>query len=499
MSFGFDEIKSDCIKKNASREVVVETVIPDSESGGAKKVLSVSADARVVGVDQEADSVRVYGRVNYKLVYLSAEDEVKGLDYFSDFSETIKTEGMQDRNFASIAVVDTDTGLNGGIKLSAALEISLFGIYDFNTNCLTGAEENYYVEKETVKLQKFVCDINASAVIEDEYDVKADVQKVLLFDAACYISDFNAGLGNVLVSGGVYANVTYMSDGEVYTAPIKTAFSEELVNPEIGIGQYITGECCIKNSKVVVTGVEGSNVIHIEVEMEIKLKVFADEEQAIVTGLFSVEKEIDEKKESFSCVKFEGVGFYTDKLSGTVMLEPEMAPIRKVIGAISPRNTVTQAYVEAGKLIAEGVVSARVFYIEDDGLNSVNVEIPYSLELGDCDLKDAQVFAKGIITDMSARMKRDKEIELFADLAFFVIKFVPVEFNYISSVEEVGDKEESKATVSVYLAEDGETMWNAARALSARPDVLRAQNPDVVEPFKNGDRIIFYRQINFEF
>jgi hypothetical protein len=85
MSFRFNEIKSDCIKKIASAEVVVDTLISDAESGGADKVLSVSADGRLLSAEVLGETARVSGRVNFKLLYLDKEGTVRGLDYFADF------------------------------------------------------------------------------------------------------------------------------------------------------------------------------------------------------------------------------------------------------------------------------------------------------------------------------------------------------------------------------------------------------------------------------
>ena len=70
---------------------------------------------------------------------------------------------------------------------------------------------------------------------------------------------------------------------------------------------------------------------------------------------------------------------------------------------------------------------------------------------------------------------------------------------YISTIELGAEKDVNKSAVSVYIAEDGESVWDAAKALSARPDEIRAQNSDLKEPFNAGDKVFFFRRINFDF
>ncbi|MEG1613506.1 MAG: DUF3794 domain-containing protein [Clostridia bacterium] len=500
MSFGFNDIKSDCIKKLLSQEVAVETFISDAESGGASKVLSVLADGKLMSLEQMSDEARVSGRVNFKIVYLDSEGALKGLDYFADFTENVPIDTLSGKLFGKIVVIDTDTALNGGIKLSAVVEITLFSVCSKEVKCLVTASDEFYAERGKLTTQNYVCNVGGTFSIDDDYDTKRDISKILLFDITSCVSDVNAGMGNVLVNGMVVANVTYLSNENVFSTPFNIKFSEELEKAELCMGQLISGESIIKSSRVVLTGVEGSNVIRVEAEVEIQLRVYAENQCEMVTDIFSVDSELVEKFDNFICDEYNGMKYFSDKLTGAVSLSPDMSAVREVVSVLAGRNTVAQAVSGSGSIDIEGVMTASILYRDENGLNSAEVEIPYSFPFADESATPTQALsAYGAVLSMTAKTKRDREIEVSADVSFKVEKFGRRESRYIAEITEGETKESSKSAVSLYIAEEGETMWTAAKALSARPDVLREQNPELSEPFNSGDKIIFYRQINFEF
>ena len=180
MNFRFNEIKWDTANKIAEKEVAVRTSVSEMESGGATKVLDVLADARIVSLDATGNSARVFGRVNFKLLYLNNDGEIRGLDYFADFSETVQTENLNGKLYGQIAVIDTDTSIGGGIKLNAVVKITLFSVCSDMKKCLVGADDDVYVENKKMRCQRFCTSINTSFTVSDDYDTKTDVMKILL-------------------------------------------------------------------------------------------------------------------------------------------------------------------------------------------------------------------------------------------------------------------------------------------------------------------------------
>lgn len=91
MNFDFNEIKMDTVVKTAEKEAAVRTSVSESESGVVTKILDVSADGKIISLDNQNGAARVFGRVNFKVLYLNGDGETRGLDYLRTLRKLSKT------------------------------------------------------------------------------------------------------------------------------------------------------------------------------------------------------------------------------------------------------------------------------------------------------------------------------------------------------------------------------------------------------------------------
>lgn len=439
MNFDFNEIKMDTVVKTAEKEAAVRTSVSESESGVVTKILDVSADGKIISLDSQNGAARVFGRVNFKVLYLNGDGETRGLDYFADFAEVIQNDSLSGRLYAQIAVIDVDTSISGGIRLNAVVKITLYRVAENDKKCLVGADDDVYVENTSMKCQRFITSMNAPFTVTDEYDTKTDVAKILLTRAGTYVDAATAGI-------------------------------------------------------------EGSNVIRVEVENEACVKAYDVTDEKIVKDVFCIENEINITRASVSTGVYGGFAFFKDELSGIAALSNDLPAVLEVIGVTSAGNGIAKATAENGKIVIEGVFSANVLYRDENGLSSVSLEVPYSLPfLSESGNATDDVSARGAVIKAQAKLKREREIEVTAELGFMTESVKRVDAEYIAEAE-VGEKiEVNKSAVSVFVADEGDTLWDAAKALSARPDDIQSQNPDARAPFKEGQKLFYFREISFEF
>lgn len=500
MNFDFNEIKMDTVVKIAEKEAVVRTSVSEMESGGVNKILDVSAVGKVVSLEADGDTARILGRVNFKVLYLNSDGETRGLDYFADFTELVKNDSLSGKIHAQITVIDIDTSIGGGMRLNAVVKITLFKIAENDKKCLVGGGDDTYVEYDDMKCQKFVTSCVTPFTVGDEYDTKTDVMKVLLTRAESYVDMVTAGMGNVLLSGASDVTVTYLAGDKVMVKKFHIPYSEELSISGVEIGQKLSADVSVKNAKVVIAGIEGSNVIRVEVENEATIKAFDVCGEKIVKDVFSIENELDVTREIASTGVYGGFEFFKDGISGVATLNADMPSVLEVIGVTSASNGIAKAQAEDGKIIIEGVFFATVLYRDENGLSSVALETPYSLPfLKENALPSDDVVAKGAVMNVQAKLKREREIEVSAELGFMTETVRLCETEYIAKIVEGDKKEVNKSAVSVFVAEEGDTLWDVAKAISARPDDIQAQNPDARAPFKAGQKLFYFREISFEF
>ena len=499
MNFDFNEIKMDTVVKTAEKEAAVRTSVSESESGVVTKILDVSADGKIISLDNQNGAARVFGRVNFKVLYLNGDGETRGLDYFADFTEVIQNDSLSGRLYAQIAVIDVDTSISGGIRLNAVVKITLYRVAENDKKCLVGADDDVYVENTAMKCYRAALE-ELGFTVTDEYDTKTDVAKILLTRAGTYVDAATAGMGNVLLSGASDVTVTYLANDKVYVKDFHIPYSEEFAADGVEIGQKLSAEVVVKNARVVIAGIEGSNVIRVEVENEACVKAYDVTDEKIVKDVFCIENEINITRASVSTGVYGGFAFFKDELSGIAALSNDLPAVLEVIGVTSAGNGIAKATAENGKIVIEGVFSANVLYRDENGLSSVSLEVPYSLPfLSENANATDDVSARGAVIKAQAKLKREREIEVTAELGFMTESVKRVDAEYIAEAE-VGEKiEVNKSAVSVFVADEGDTLWDAAKALSARPDDIQSQNPDARAPFKEGQKLFYFREISFEF
>ena len=225
-----------------------------STAADVTKILDVSADGKIISLDNQNGAARVFGRVNFKVLYLNGDGETRGLDYFADFTEVIQNDSLSGRLYAQIAVIDVDTSISGGIRLNAVVKITLYRVAENDKKCLVGADDDVYVENTAMKCQRFITSMNAPFTVTDEYDTKTDVAKILLTRAGTYVDAATAGMGNVLLSGASDVTVTYLANDKVYVKDFHIPYSEEFAADGVEIGQKLSAEVVVKNARVVIAG-----------------------------------------------------------------------------------------------------------------------------------------------------------------------------------------------------------------------------------------------------
>lgn len=504
MIFNLDAIYTDKKELLFTGEAAVESSISDAV-GGVAKVLSVVADGSVVGVEALADETVVSGRINFKAIYLSGDGELKNLDVFNDFTKRIPKAAVADKVFAAVKVTDTDTTLGVTPKLIAAVSIEVYGIVGDSVECLAEADDSLYVEKKTVELSRYVTEISDSVVLYDEYSTRADISEILLFDSYAQVTGVTIGVENMLIEGKAVATVTYVADGDVINTVFKLPFSEEISNAALNIGQRATATATVKGGRVILGGVEGDNIVKVELTVAVTARVFETVDKEVIADVFSTERELKIDETEFVVKKRLGSATLESKLTGAVTFTEDMLPAKSVIDVVNARNNIANVIIndtlngdnDKLNLTIEGIVTASVLYRDDEGVNSVTAEIPYSEAYAlDGDIAAAnELTVSGIVSDIYAKAKRDREIELFIELTMTVDGAETRVVRVISGVTEGEERPQNSSTVSVYIASDGEGIWEAAKALSARPDDIIKQNPDLKLPFSEGDRIVYFRQL----
>lgn len=499
----FDNIKTDGKKTITKKEISVGCNISPQEQKGIKKILGVEGSARITNNETLVDEIKLNGLVNFKVLYLDSENEMRSLDYIAEFTDSVSQQGvsLQSKISALASVKDISvSATDNQIKLMALTEIVIDELFSEEINALVGVSDNCLKRVKEIRVQNLTGSGTGSFEIAEEFETNTNIEKVLLFDSAAVVTDVKCGIDSVLVSGEVITDIIYKGATGIITKCFSMPFSEEVTVNGAFAGQKVSVRAEITDSKIILSGNETNNLIKAQVQLKISANAYEDKQIEVISDIYCAEKEIVKETVSKNTEYFTGCKFFDEKINGTAQLDVQMTAIKDIITTSASRSVLVNLIPGTDSVTAEGVVSAAVIYNDDNGeINSVQVELPYSIELRVENLSlNGKIKGTAVLSNIYARAKRDKEIEAIAELKFCLEIFDSGCIEYISSIEEGEDKIPPKNAISVYLAEKGETMWDIAKALNMKPDEILKQNPDLKEPLENNMPVCIFRKISLD-
>lgn len=488
--FKYEKFNASSIVTAPAVERVVEFSPSGLDAGDVARVLSLAVDGKVISSEANDGFADITGRVNFRLVYQNREGGVRGVDYNADFN--LKVEGNftgDDSVSAEVAVVEADVTTGDSVVLSAVVSVRASAVQRTEEECLVDAEQCYKTV-DTVRLPSLVAAKTVSVGVSEEAEA-GDVDSVLLADAQAVIVSAVAGDGKITVEGKVRAAVTYTEDEEIRIREMVVPFTEEILADGVEDGDKVCASASVRTSKIVLAGVPGANVIRFDADIAVRVSVVRCRETDVIADMFMLTNEVELGRENRKFTFFGGLKYVSENISGTASLE-DRPPAESVIAVPYARCFAAKAEVTDTGALVEGVLTADVIYRDENGLNSVRAEVPYSVEI-DGEF-GAEVRAVCFVEEIKAKARRG-ELDIEAEVGILLTHYEVGEAEYISSVTVGEEKERNDSALSLYIVSEGDEMWDVCKALTATPEDILAQNPTLSVPLAEGDRVVYFRTL----
>ncbi len=490
--FKYEKTNPATIKTFESVERVVEFTPSGVDSEKVAKILSLAVDGKVLSATASDGYVEAEGRAEFKLLYIDTDNVEQGVSYNADF--TVRVEGdvsSDDRADAFVVVGESDVTTGDSITLSAVVVVSVQTVSVGENEYLSEAEDCLVTNSDIV-VPEFVSSKSVVIPVEEETTV-GEVGKVLSLSADTIVKSATASENAVSVETITTATVTYTEGEEIRTASFEIAKTDEIEVEGVKEGDIIAAYASVKKSRIVLAGVTGENVLRFEADLNIKIKAFRMSETAIISDVFSLTHETTLAREEIISSSITRTAFFEEKIDGIATLDDGKRADR-IIAIPWSSVQIAKAIAEDGGVRVDGIVLVSVLYEGEDGVDSVRAEVPFSSILT-TDI-DGEVRARAIVGKIDAKPKRDGEIAFAITLYISVEEYVENTVTVVSSVDVGEEKEVNNSGLSVYIAREGDGLWDVCKALTATPEKILEQNPSLVEPLSEGERVLYFRNIS---
>lgn len=487
----FSSVKADFICKLKSEQILVDCVMSIPEDSPLSEILGKSADAVALSAESLDGSAEISGRVNFKLVYRTGDSDIRALDYYSDFSSEIKVDTTARTKlfaFGKAVSVEIASQTEREIRLKAIVELDIIG-----------AVQNAYDAVDNPAFCRKTKDIRESSlkeIAENTFDIYEEcesgvnIDKIVLLDSDLVLSGSKTGRDCILVSGTAVANVTYTSDKGVFSKTVSMPFCEEVASlgahPDNDV--YLYGY--IKDARIVLGGTEENTTLRVELTVSLRCPVFENETKEVLCDAFDTESNLTLTKKECVCYTKTGDWNFEERLSGSASLPEDSPYAARLITVCMAKNDPSVVKPEKDKINIEGVALATVIYEDVEGVvRSVEVELPYSLSLkADGASPTGEVYIRSAICDVTAALKRSKEIEVMYLLRVYAYECEREKFEIISSIESTECDSSDMPALVMYMGEDEEDDFEIAKSLKVAPEnVLRGEDKRFVVCYRQLD------------
>lgn len=471
------------LRGRAQIEVDCELVSDDT----ILSVLGVSADAVALTAESFETDATVTGRVNFKVLYVSSENGLSAMDYYSDFKTSISTDsGAVHKLFAfgKVLGVEKISTTENAIKLKAIVEIELIGA---NKKEITYADCTGVCAKREGILECELKEVaEGSFDIYEEYDTEGSVDKIILLDTDLILKDGKPTRDGLLISGTAVANLVYKTEDGVKSLTLSLPFCEEIetlgTTSEDDI--YLYG--FVKDAKIILTGEEDSTVIRVDMTVSVRVPVFEVREKEILVDAYDIDNDIRLARRDCENYKKTGDWNWEERLSGTVTLSENKAT--KILSLCNANPFISEIKSSKDKISLLGAVSALLVYVdENDIIRGDDVELPFVVEFDANGSEEiGETYLRTAICDTTTAIKRGGDIEVMYVLKVYAYQCVREKFSYVSEITLEESARCERKPIVIYKRRDGENDWDIAKA-------LRVPIENILD--KGENLVVCYRQL----
>lgn len=486
----YNKFVNDKVITEDAVQIVLECSVDTSMKGGVSGVLCALANVSGIHTTTATGQISAGGKLNVKAVYLNANGEVDNIDYICDFSKILPSENAVEDCVVCVSAktIDVQTALSGDtVKIQVVVQLQPTVVVHNEFELLADCGDAY-----CTCTQSQFCTLEKSdesvCTVSEQYSAGAVVEKILLFDSnvnSCCVSGDK-------VSGDVCVNLVYQSEGVVTQKYFAIPFVQDIGLCE-GANVYAMAE--VSASRLVIGGSASDNVLDIQVDVQMKTMQFTVKEEQLPFDLF---KPGIEYKISRLCMSYDCIGqslCKEERISGSVEPQDETLGIGRICACNVVENSIATTEIKDNCIEVEGVACVCVLYKNgEDAAASVDIDLPYRISI-DKDVCGDSFAVNTEICELSAKVKRDREIEVCATVSVKATAFERKSIDAITLAEEGEHTQPCEDAIAVYYASEGERLWDIAKKLSVSPQTIKEQNPEAEDVITGSEKIVVYREL----
>jgi hypothetical protein len=506
------------IRENSSNNVLKgEYLIKDSHPD-VYQILGIEAKATITNKETLADKIMIEGQINYSVMYLS-EDESKVTSINSvclseKFADYLDLNNEEHKVICEVECITEH--IQASIMNERKIAIDgirttrwqLYKVEEFEFVKEIEGRDDIQVKRKSEEINQIKCEKNMELMGKSMIKVTMDKPEISdILKSSLNLHKKEVKLGDGKIYFGCYCKIEVLCKGkdenDIFLLQDDIYLSKE--EEAIGVsGDMLTSSQIdiVNYDSIVTTDDLGENrVINVEFMIKGSIKVLSKEVIDVIKDAYSPTQSIELTKKSYEIGLIHGVVPTEIIVKDNLYPKDENDKIACIVCATGC-PIITDKSIEEDKVKIEGIIKASILYKtteEDCKIDMCNGEIPFT----------SVVDLKGIKADMVSLCKVHLEnldatveantIGIRATLSVLVKVCYKVNKEWIVDITESEEEKEcKKSSVTIYVVNVGDTLWDLAKKYNTTMDSLMQINElEGPESLVKGKKIIIPGKCKF--
>lgn len=496
-------------ENTADTIVKVEYIIPDTLPD-VSEILMLDAKPTILSKEVLQDKIGVEGQVVYNIMYLArveGKSEVFNAVYTGKFSNNVEIRGSQHdmscevecyvEHIGCSIVNERKIAIEGIIKIKSGV----YKNYEFEiVKDVTGVSD-IQMHKNPASVDKIMGTASGDMVAKAHIQIPAEkpqIGSIMNSDIIIHKKDIKILEGKVKVEASAQIGLLYKSreSGDIayITCDVPVEKELDMVSAQPDMDSIADISVGATDEDLKEDDLGESRIVDIEALVKSNVKVMSKQEIEVLDDAYSPSMMIRIDKKDYELNVLHGHKPIETIIKGDIELSKDMPQAVEAV-MCSGSVCVTDKKLVEDKALVEGVLNVNILYKTNNSEKpyyTAGDEIPFStaIEIPGCKI-DMQCMAKANLESIDAYVEA-------GNLAVKALVEVEAQVSYVTHKEFMVNMEEDesevpekKASVTIYVIQQGDTLWKIAKYYHTTIDMLidinKIENPDMIKP---GDKLI---------
>lgn len=470
------------------------TQIKVSTPSAISKLFNVEARSTISSCEVVNGYVSISGKISVNVVYLSQENTIEQSEMIFDYIEKQQISYNIDDIFAEDKIELKNMNFSGtDVICIFEHNICLNGNYKYDLPIFNDENGNIVTKKSKFDALKYVISCEDNFVVAEESEVNISNVKVLTCDANVILYECSCLVDRIVLDGKVITNIAYSDEQGISSLCKEFDFKQEISAEGVVPNMILSSKALVKNITVTAEASDSKTNLTYSIDIYAKGIVYEENTYEYVDDMFSLTDKVSTTFDYIEARSFSNMKNYSD----TFMLSTDISNIENfddVLGVYLPKFKIELIEELNEKSIISGEITSNALYKADEKLSVLKTSLPVKIEVPR-EIGEVIGSVDAIAEITSFKVKAGKYLEIVYVLNYLVNFEKLVSAKFVKMYEKKGEKPVDNAGIKLYITSQGETLFEVAKKLNVKPDVILNQN-EVLDNFEQGEKIYVYSPIN---